>query len=177
MHIEHTGRCRGRIEYDGHTYTIEDGYSARDHSRGEREISQYGGHNWINGVFPSGRAFYLYAMRRQGSATIGTSNAAVAQDGVIHPAETVHTELATSHADLDKLHHVVLRSELGEMEIEIVSIYNTLVASMVCPYDTLPGAVHHRPAATLVDQSVLLRSDDEEGYGWAERGFTEGPLT
>jgi hypothetical protein len=177
MHIDHIGRCRGTIEYDGHQYRIADGYSARDHSRGDREISQYGGHNWINGQFPSGRSFYLYAMRRQGSTEIGMSNAAVVHDGAIHPAEIVHTEFAASYADIDKLHRVVLRSELGEMEVEIVTVYNTFVSSMVCPYDTLAGALHHRPSATLLDHSVLLRSDGEEGYGWAERGFTTGPLT
>lgn len=177
MHIDHVGRSRGTVEFDGRTYRFDDGYAARDHSRGVRQVSQYGAHNWINGAFPGGRVFYLYGMRLQDSPTIGMSNAAVAQDGVIHPADVLHTELATSWADAGKPHRVVLRSELGEMEIEIAEVTNTFASSMVCPYDTLPGALHHRPAAALIDESVLLRWNGEEAYGWAERGFTDGPLT
>lgn len=176
IHIDHAGRSQGTIEYDGRSFRFDDGYGVRDHSRGVREVSHYGAHNWINGVFPSGRAFYLYGMRSQDSTTMGMSNTAMAQDGVVYPAEVVETELATSWADAGKPHRVILRSELGEMEIEVAESLNTFASSMVCPYDTLPGAVHHRPAAGLIDESVLLRWNGEEAHGWAERGFTDGPL-
>lgn len=176
IHIDHIGRSHGAIEYDGETYRFDNGYSVRDHSRGVRDVSQYGGHCWMSGLFPSGRAFYLYAMRSQGSATIGMSNAAMTQDGVLYPAQVAHVELASSYADADTLHRVVLRSELGEMEIEVVELLNTFVSSMVCPYDTVVGAVHHRPAGSFFDHSALMRWNGEEAYGWSERGFAEAPL-
>lgn len=177
IHIDHIGKANGSIEYDGRTYRFSDGYVARDHSRGAREISQYGGHNWINGVFPGGRGFYLYAMKSQGSSTIGMSNAAVAQDGKLYPAEVVQTKFITSMDDgIGKTHKVVLRSELGEMEIEIVEVLNTFVSSMVCPYDTVPGATWHRKAGQIIDESVRLKWDGKEAYGWCERGYADGPL-
>ena len=176
IHIDHIGKANGTIEYEGRTYRFTDGYTARDHSRGAREVSQYGGHNWINGVFPDGRAFYLYAMKSQGSNTIGMSNAAVAQDGKLYPAELLKTEFISSLDSIGKTHRLTLKSELGTMEIEIVEVLNSFVSSMVCPYDTVPGATHHRKAAHIVDESVRMRWNGQEAYGWSERGYADGPL-
>lgn len=176
IHIDHIGSADGSVTYGDRTYHFSDGYSIRDHSRGPREISQYTNHNWMSGVFPDGRAFYVYAMRMQGSDTIGMSNAAVAQGDELLTAELVHTDLLNSLDDLGKPHTIVLRSELGDMEIEVVDEVNTFVSSMVCPYDTVPGATVHRKAAQITDQSVRMRWNGLETHGWVERGFAPEPL-
>lgn len=176
VHIDHAGRSNGTLEYDGKTYTLTDGYSIRDHSRGVRDMSNYGAHNWVNGTFSNGRSFYLYAVRAQGSDEIGMSNSAMEQDGKVYPAEVLHTELATSSEFAGKTHNVVLSSELGEMQIEVSEVLNLFPYSMVVPFDTTLGVVTHRDSAVIYDESVKLNWDGVEGFGWSERGFTTGPL-
>jgi hypothetical protein len=176
MHIDHIGKVNGTIDYGGKTYTFTDGYGIRDHSRGVRDVSQYGGHNWLNGIFPGGRAFYVYAMKSQGSSTLGMSNAAVAQGDRLYPARLLHTEFISSTKDAGRTHKFVLGSELGEMEIEFAEVLNIFPAAMVSPYDVCAGSIKHRKAAFMLDEAVRMKWDGKEGFGWSERGFASEPL-
>ncbi len=176
IHIDHIGKANGSIEYDGKTYHFKDGYSSRDHSRGAREVSAYGAHNWINCLFPSGRAIYLYAMKSHGSTAIGMSNAAVAQGDRLYPAKLLHTEFITSSADVGKCHKIILDCELGQMALEIAEVANSLPSHMVVPFETNAGAAPYRPSAFIVDESVLMKWNGEQAWGWSERGIASQSL-
>lgn len=176
IHIDHIGTCNGTIQYDGKTYTLTDGYAVRDHSRGVRDMTHYGAHCWINGRFPNGRSFYLYAMRAQGTDTLGMSNAAIDQDGKLYPATVVHTELIDSTSFAGKTHKVILDSELGRMDIEVSEVTNIFPYSMMMPFDTALGLVTHRNVAVIYDEFVRVKWDGQEGPGWSERGFATAPL-
>jgi hypothetical protein len=176
IHIDHIGTANGTITHGGKTWTMSNGYAVRDHSRGVRDMRHYGAHNWINGSFPNGRKFYLYAAAVQGSSELGMSNASVEQDGKQYPAKVIHTEVINSTSFAGKTHHVVLQSELGEMRVDITKVLNLFPYSMVVPFDTALGRVTHRPAAILYDEFVSMRWNGVDGFGWSERGFTAQPL-
>jgi hypothetical protein len=176
VHIDQIGRANGTILYRGDTYPFRDGYAVRDHSRGIRQVSQYGAHGWLQGIFPGGRAFYVYAMKSQGSATIGMSNAAIVEGGRLYPAKLLATEFISSAEEAGRPHRILLTCDLGEMAIEVTEVLNKMPSSMVSPYDTAPGSVTHRNAALIFDESVRMRWDGRDGVGWSERGFAPGVL-
>lgn len=171
MHTEQVGRASGSIRFEGKDYSFEQGYCARDHSRGPREIGHYAGHNWLNGVFPDGTGFHVYGIKLADRDELGMSNAAVIQGDKVMPATVLHTEFVQSLADRGKLHRIRLSCELGEMEIDIVEVLGTVPMSVVAPYDTGPGVVHHQWSGFLMDEAVRLRWNGQDGLGWSERGF------
>ena len=176
MHIDHIGVANGTLKYEGKTYTISQGYSVRDHSRGVRDMSPYGAHCWINGCFPGGRAFYLYAMRLQGQQELGMENAAVAQGQTLYPAKLLHTDLISSAADAKTTHRLVLESDLGRMEVEVSKVLTCFPISMVMPFDTAVGRLNKRNSALMFDETVSLSWAGEQGIGWSERGVASEPL-
>ncbi|NHN37821.1 hypothetical protein G8764_10980 [Pseudomaricurvus alcaniphilus] len=176
IHIEQIGKSNGHIEYDGKTFNLSDGYSIRDHSRGVRDMTHFGAHNWINGSFADGRAFFLYAMRAQDTTELGLSTAAVIAHGKLYSAKVVHTELITKVGDAGKTHKVILESELGQMDIEIIEVLNIFPYSMLMPFDTALGVVKHRNVACIYDESVRMTCDGIPGIGWSERGIATAPL-
>ena len=140
-------------------------------------MGHFGAHAWVNGAFPGGRAFYVYAMRLQGHQDIGMSNAAVAQDDQLYPATVLHVDLMSAREDCGRPHRIVLRSELGEMEIKVTDTLNSFPYSMVEPFDTTVGRVAHaRPYASLYDEFARVRWGDLQGMGWTERGLAPQPL-
>ena len=176
IHIDHIGKANGTISYDGHIYRLNDGYAVRDHSRGVRDMTHFGAHCWVNGTFPGGRSFYVYAMRAQGTDTLGMSNAAIDQDGRLYGATVRHVELIDGPGYAGMPHRVVLDSELGRMDIQISNVTNIFPYSMVMPFDTAPGLITHRKAAVMYDEYVQLVWDGKQGIGWSERGFAKEPL-
>jgi hypothetical protein len=176
MHIDQIGAVNGTIQYDGETHRYTNAYAIRDHSRGVRDVSKFGRSCWISGTFPGGRAFYLYVMSTFGATTAGMQNATVVQDGKFHPAKVAHTQFIDGPEHIGRLHEVTLTSALGEMKIEITEVFVSFATSMVPPFDTGPGAIRHRNAALIIDESVRMRWDGKDGFGWSERGFTERPL-
>jgi hypothetical protein len=176
VHIDQIGLANGVIEFDGERYELENGYAIRDHSRGIRDMSYFGAHAWINGSFPGGRHFYTYAMSLQGSQSIGMSNAAMVDSGRIYPATLEHVELLRDTRGAAQPHRLVLRSEIGTMDIEITAYINTFPYSMVSPFDTTPGLTNHRSTASMYDEFARLRCNGLDGVGWSERGLAPQPL-
>jgi hypothetical protein len=175
IHIDHIGSAQGTVEYNGKTHHLN-GYAVRDHSRGIRDMSHYGAHFWVNGTFPGGRSFYVYAMRAFGTDELGMSNAAIDQDGVLYPATVKQVELIDSIDYAGKGHKVILGSELGDMEVNITEVTNIFPYSMVVPFDTALGKLDHRPRAVLYDEFVKMTWNGVEGRGWSERGWADQAL-
>jgi hypothetical protein len=176
IHIDHIGTSSGRICYDGQEYEFRKGYSVRDHSRGVRDMSHFGGHCWINGSFDDGRSFCVYAMRAQGMNALGMSNACVIENGELFPATLKHCDLITKVGQSGAGHSVVLDYQGGQMEINITAVTNKFPYSMLVPFDTALGVVDHRPAAYLIDEFVRMECNGISGVGWSERGFAPNPL-
>ena len=104
------------------------------------------------------------------------SNAAVAQGDRLYPAKLLHTEFITSSADVGKCHKIILDCELGQMALEIAEVANSLPSHMVVPFETNAGAAPYRPSAFIVDESVLMKWNGEQAWGWSERGIASQSL-
>lgn len=171
MHIEQIGQASGTICCNGKRHSFDRGYAVRDHSRGPREIERYAGHNWLNGVFPDGTAFHVYAIKLHDREGVGMSNAVVIQGEKIMVAFVRHTEFAGSTNDRGIPHSIVLECEIGEMAIDVIEVRNSVPMGMVSPFDTGPGIVKHIWSGFLLDEAVRIRWNGQEGVGWSERGF------
>jgi hypothetical protein len=171
MHVEQVGRASGSIAYDGTSSSFADGYCVRDHSRGPRDIAKFAGHNWLNGVFPDGTSFHVYAAKMKDRRELAMSNAVVIQGDRIMQATVRETQFAQSPGDRGKLHRILLDCELGEVLIEVCEVLNTVPLSVVAPFDTGPGTAKHRWSGFQLDESVRLRWDGRNGFGWSERGM------
>jgi hypothetical protein len=176
LHTEQIGRINGSIEYAGEQYVFEDGYAIRDHSRGVRDIADYRHHSWLNGCFPDGRAFYAYTMSRHSGEQSGMSNAVVCQGENIYPASVRYMDVVTSSNDGWKTQKMILDSELGEMQVDIVKVLSSKPISLTYPFEVLPGLSPHINAAMEFDEAVQLSWNGQEGVGWSERGFASKPL-
>ncbi|SCW78028.1 hypothetical protein SAMN02927924_02851 [Sphingobium faniae] len=171
MHIDQICKFAGTISYGEQSFTISDGYAIRDHSRGVRDVSKYAGHNWLNGIFPSGRGFYVYMMRAE-DGSLGMSNAAVFQDERIYPATVRETQFATKENGWMKGHRLVVDSELGEMVVDFDPSFATVPTAMVHPYDTCAGRAKSLDISLMFDEGSVIHWNGEVGKAWAERGFS-----
>jgi hypothetical protein len=171
IHIDQVGSASGRIEFDETAYDIENAYTIRDHSRGVRVLSHYAGHNWLNGLFPSGRAFYLYAMKAP-DGSVGMSNAAVSQGDTLYPAKVIATEFMPDENGWGKPHTLVLDSELGEMTIEFAEVLSSFPVGLITPFDTCAGSPTNYDTGMSFDEPMRVVWNGEEGSAWSERGFS-----
>jgi hypothetical protein len=179
LHTEQIGHGRGHVTFGGETYSLDQAYAVRDHSRGVRDMTHFGAHTWINGMFENGRAFHLYAANAQGqkSDQPGMSNAVIVENGQLHPAQVA--ELVLPHSDelAQTAKRIVLKCNLGEMEIVAKAPIDTFPYFMVMPFDTTVEPVTSRASATMIDEPVHLEWAGCSGIGWSERGFAAQPLT
>lgn len=176
-HMQQIGKVNGTLAYDGQIHRFTDGYSIRDHSRGIRDVLAYRRHCWISGRFPeAGRAFHMYLIERQGAAGKRMANAAIMQDGVHYPAEVIHADLLEGPADVRKPHNVVLKSELGEMHINIAELVTSFPSGVIHPYENLPGTLPHENSALCLDEGARMRWDTNDGIGWSERAILARPF-
>ncbi|MGE4432317.1 MAG: hypothetical protein AB7E05_16420 [Sphingobium sp.] len=171
MHIDQICRFSGTISYGDNSFEIRDGYAIRDHSRGIRDVSKYAGHNWLNGLFPSGRSFYVYMMKAE-DGSLGMSNAAICQGEQIYPAKVTHTQFVDKENGWMKPHRLILESELGEMVVEFDAAFSTLPTAMVHPYDTCAGRAKTLDISLMFDEGAVIHWNGEQGQAWTERGFS-----
>ncbi|SCW78115.1 hypothetical protein SAMN02927924_02861 [Sphingobium faniae] len=171
-HIDHVGAANGTIEFDGAQYPLVDAYAIRDHSRGVRDLIRFEGSAWLHGVFPSGRGFYVYAMKSP-DGSMGMSNAAMVADGHLYPAEVVAIEFLNDFQSWGSVHTLVLRSEIGDMTIEFTDVLATFATGLMTPWDMCPGKAMYSDIGLVFDEPMRLRSGGEEGVGWSERGVPQ----
>ncbi|MEJ2458832.1 MAG: hypothetical protein P8Y58_12080 [Novosphingobium sp.] len=171
MHIDQVCRFSGTVSNGDDVYEISEGYAIRDHSRGVRDVSKYAGHNWLNGVFPSGRGFYVYMMKAE-DGSMGMSNAAVFQGNDIYPATVKATQFVAKDNGWKQPHQLVLDSELGEMVVDFDAAFATLPTAMVHPYDTCAGRARTLDISLMFDEGTTMHWNGEQGQAWTERGFS-----
>jgi hypothetical protein len=176
LHIEQIGKAHAMLRYHDESWVFENCYSIRDHSRGVRDPSPFKKHSWLNGEFPGGRSFFVYAMQFQGGEGVGMANAMIVEDGKFHPAKVAHVEFISSAGDRRKPHTLVLESDLGRMDVKFAEVLTSMPVSFVKPFDPLPGSVKNRPSVIMFDEAVRLEWNGESGLGWSERGVAPTPL-
>jgi hypothetical protein len=177
IHIDQIGKVNGVVEYAGEVHRFTDGFAVRDHSRGPREISQYKAHCWTSGYFAArDTAYYVYAMQLQDLPGLGMSNATVVQSGRFYPASVVQIDMPKKLDDIKALITVTLKSELGDMKIEVAELLTRIPTGMVRPYDTVVGIRATQNCAAFTDGPTRIRWDGNEGFGWSELGFAAEPL-
>jgi len=124
FHYEQHGTLKGDIHFqspgeDWQRFTM-DGTGYRDHSRGPRELSTFGGNYWIHGQFANGRAFSLMHVWKveNGRQVPAFSKAVVYQDGKIFNAEFDGIPYVTDRHNPSKSYTLTLKSELDTMVIQ-----------------------------------------------------------
>ncbi|SCW71889.1 hypothetical protein SAMN02927924_02282 [Sphingobium faniae] len=172
-HLEQICQASGVIELDGSVHPIDSAYTIRDHSRGVRDLSHYGGHNWLNGAFPSGRSFFIYAMKAADGVSVGMAEAAVTQDDKLYKARILHTDFIDGN-HWGQSHRLILGSELGEMSVEFARPIACFPIGLLTPFDTCPGSPLSYDTGMSFDEPMVLRWDGQEGVGWSERGWAPG---
>jgi hypothetical protein len=176
LHIEQIGAVSGTITHGGKTYTLDNAYAVRDHSRGIRDVSSYRYHCWLNGRLGPERFFFLYGMQLQGSGELGMSNAAIFDRGKLYPAKLVDHDVLADQQDHLRPRTIVLDSELGKMKIRTTQILTNFASSMISPYDMSPGWTQYDRSAHMVDQLATFDCNGEPATGWVEQGFAPQPL-
>lgn len=150
FHYEQHGRLKGTIRFqkaggEWQTFTM-DGPGYRDHSRGPRELSTFGGNYWLHGQFPNGRAFSLMHVWRNvdGERVPAFSKAVVYQDGKIYDATFGDLPLVTDRENPSTEYQLVLKSELDTMVIDakIERSVSQSADSFMDSFDGISGPAH-----------------------------------
>ena len=139
-HTEQHGLASGVMECGGERFELQPSYVNRDHSRGACDLTAYKRHCWMNGAFPSGTKFWCYYVEVQGIDGPAMAEAAVSRDGKIYHGEVVKmVEDRGNDCDAMQPFTIVIKSELGEMEITGKPINLMPFSASVTPYDGYPG--------------------------------------
>jgi hypothetical protein len=164
FHYEQHGRVRGsfRLEPSGKpskSFNVNcAGY--RDHSRGPRELSTFGGNYWIHGQFPNGRAFSLmHVWKNEGGTHVPAfSQAVVFEGGKIYPAIFGDLPLLVDRYKPSREFQLTLESELGQMRVAAV-IKRTVCQSADSYMDSFDGIAR-------AEQGVLYVYEEPTQFTW-----------
>jgi hypothetical protein len=175
FHYEQHGKITGTVDYEtagGARRTIAvDGNGYRDHSRGVRDLTNFGGFYWNHAVFPSGRGFsVVHSYKWQdGARADGVSRAVVYEGDRILPAEVVSVPVLDGKALPPERYTLLLRSELGEMAIEGRPLRT--VAQSSDRYNNQFDGIATPDIGVLFcfEQPTEYRWNGEIAPGWTER--------
>ncbi|HLY55819.1 MAG TPA: hypothetical protein VKS60_09705 [Stellaceae bacterium] len=175
FHYEQHGRLTGRIRYDapgGGERTVEmDGNAYRDHSRGPRELSNFGGFYWLHGQFPGGRAFSMVRSYKfeNGVRSVGVARAVVFDGDRILPATAGELPILTDKNLPPETYAFELESELGTMAIE-ARLLRVIAQSSDRYMDQYDGiATSEIGTHYCFEQPTEFRWNGLTGHGWTER--------
>jgi hypothetical protein len=164
FHYEQHGRMRGSLRFDppggpSQEFRMDCG-GYRDHSRGPRELSTFGGNYWIHGQFPNGRAFALmHVWKNEGGRRVPAfSQAVVFEAGRIYPASFGDLPLIIDKHKPSRLFHLSLQSELGEMQMQ-GAIRRTICQSADRYMDSFDGIC-------AADEGVLFVYEEPTQFTW-----------
>lgn len=183
QHNEQISRVTGDFSYRN-KYVRLNAWGMRDHSPGPRDYSKVVSDFWINGSFPSGRAFNATTVRTEteGANEIRFAYTVAGKDEPVEMVEliegphvnSVDTPAGSIPADIMSVEdlrtfHVILKSSRGIERID-GEILHSVANSYVSPSDELIGTDFNRPQALqLLSCPARFRWGDEVGYGIRER--------
>jgi hypothetical protein len=164
FHYEQHGSVRGTMRFEApgkpqKSFQVNCvGY--RDHSRGPRELSNFGGNYWIHGQFPNGRAFSLMHVwkNENGRRIPAFSQAVVFEGGTIYPATFTDLPLISDKYKPSREFRLTLNSELGAMEMK-GTIKRSVCQSADSYMDSFDGI-------TADDQGVLYVYEEATQFTW-----------
>ncbi len=176
-HIEQNGFISGTIRYGaGEVFTIKNAPATRDHSRGVRNFTNYKGHIWTNGMFPSGRSFHCFTMKTQGFDGIAAGRTGVLIDGQIHDGSlSPATEgwLNSPEQLFQPFTLTIDTKDVGELKIKAVRMQDSVPLALTMPADhywSVPTQSRLKQMTWVNEQKVTWQWGDEIGYGHLERG-------
>jgi hypothetical protein len=176
-HIEQNGHISGSIRYGtGEVFKIQNAPATRDHSRGVRNFTNYKGHIWTNGVFPSGKSFHCFTLRTHGFDGIAAGRCGVLIEGNMYDATLSQTTEGWLESPDQLFKPFTLRIDSkvrGEQEIRATHIQDSVPLALTMPADHywgVPTQSRLKQITWVNEQKVTWQWGDEIGHGHLERG-------
>jgi hypothetical protein len=180
FHYEQHGRVTGTIRYDtsdgGSSTVTLNGNGYRDHSRGPRDLSAFGGFHWHHAQFPGGRAFSIVRSYKYeaGALSVGVNRAVVFDGEKMLPAEIVGELPVMTDKQLPaERYTITLKSDLGEMVIE-ARTHGAIALScdkFMDTYDGIATPAEGVYAHYCFEQPTEYVWNGLTGAGWTERAM------
>lgn len=177
VHFEQGLRATGHIRALGREWRV-DGAAIRDHSRGARDFTHFGGHVWNYTVWPQcNRALCVFNMWRPQSNSVATSVVMIMDEGRTEICSdfriTGSTEPGGQPRDLELS---ILRPDGSQLDLAGEVVHNVTMTYAV-PNHNLNGnwgdPAYGLGDPIVADESVVAWRwpDGEIGIGNFERGF------
>jgi hypothetical protein len=166
-HWEQPCRVSGWVKYGGRRLPF-DGAGIRDHSRGSRSFAQMGPYYFLNGEFPSGRAFGLLHVEPTSGVPHRMSTAFVVEAGELIGADVLSVP---DDPTFSNPFEVVLSGPHGRESITGTEIHS-MTFSLQYPNDVLLGYREGQPQHHVREGQIRWEWAGETGYGVGERGVT-----
>jgi hypothetical protein len=167
LHHQQAFNVAGEATIGGQLITLS-GYGYRDHSRGGRDLSGYGGNQFLNIRFPSGKVIQgIQAEDRAGNFAFRTGYLYL--DGVYHRLEVVDLpRLEDTSGTPDAF---TARWRLGEEEIAVSGrAYHHGPMTIYQPHDRCLGVnLKLDDPLVIVESPVRAEWNGEVGFGMLER--------
>lgn len=167
LHHQQAFTVTGDVTVGGEVVPLS-GYGYRDHSRGGRDLSGYGGNHFLNIRFPSGRVIQgIQAEDRQGNYAFRTGF--LYENGVFKRLEVVDLPRMTDTSGTPD--DFTARWRLGDEEIAISgSAYHHGPMTIYQPHDRCLGVnLDLDDPLVIVESPIRAEWDGEVGHGMLER--------
>jgi hypothetical protein len=173
-HYEQHGRLTGSITYrscDREETVVIAGTGYRDHSRGPRELSNFGSFSWIHGQFSDGTAFAICDVTNidDGVETSRLAVANVYRNGCAYPATIAELPRLRAIAVPPETYTLRLTGEFGVMNIS-ARTRRTIIQSCNRYMDGMDGIAEPDEAVICnFEQPSDFVCNGITGQGWTER--------
>jgi hypothetical protein len=180
LHQQQGFRATGAVTVPGRSWDI-DGAGIRDHSRGERDFTRFGGHVWNYTVWPqSHRALSAFVMWRPGDPPrVNTSVMMIIEKGQAEVLSDFTITGTTSRGgEPHDLELRAIRADGSSLELRGVVEHNVTMTYAI-PNHNLNGnwsaAEHGLNVPMVADESVVRWTwpDGDVGYSCTERAFQQ----
>jgi hypothetical protein len=175
-HYEQNGFVQGTWRLAGEEVAY-DGVGFRDRIVGPKATALMRSHNWIHGTLRDGRAFALTIVTLKADPGTRMGSACLVEGGRIYGADVVEMPMWDDLADGPGPRRIVLKSEIGEVEIEMEPIQSAPWSYVSSPHMALQPAVFGHDRATsgsllLWESPARLTWNGDEGHGHIEQSLS-----
>ena len=173
-HTEQTGMIKGSVVHNDKRYEFE-GFAARDHSRGPRELNAWRGHTWLNGQLEDGSGFYIYQhwLVEDGVEVNSLGKAKIIRDSEYFDATVVSTPRLVSLDGVMNEFEIGLESEFGPITVRgfpRAMAFLSVMPSFSHFYPGIASGLKEWPMSVM-EQPTRYEVNGRVGHGWAERSF------
>lgn len=169
-HYEQAGSITGSIRF-GDLDERFAGFAYRDHTRGPRNLTNFRGSNWVQGLLPDGTAFALFQTWHDnggGRVSVGLNELTLTTSDTVESAVLIDHPGYESLDDLTAAVPIAFDCSRGRVTVTGEPL-NMMIFSATSRHEILFGAARGNAPLVVAEQPLRLDVDGQPGVAHCER--------